>query len=361
MMMNQRIRKSSSWGSPSPGKNSPFAPRPFAVQAQRPDRTGLPNTLKSGAGSLSGVVQLAGTKPRAFAAAGRYMVKLSSAREKYVYETRGDSGMEAILPGYHGVTNTDTVRQPKSGLFGGTEEVITRVQTADLGWINLDSRMAAPKPGQEVLVIDTLGYEDPATTRRVAGAGHKAMMDIKIGTYTKSGEQFKLEGAGGAKRFGKKLEHNFKDVAQRTSRGVGYDICDGEPKFKWLYEGTKGVGGRDWANFQTALGIVMGEVRDIELTMKNAPLTFVGSSIFVVINVQNPEHSTAKLIDPDHPIITDNIVSAVPRPGDVMDSGKYDQQNPEAERGFGDYAEKWQESFNTGVKNVFKYFNQYTT
>ena len=105
----------------------------------------------------------------------------------------------------------------------------------------------------------------------------------------------------------------------------------------------------------------MGEVRDIELTMRNAPLTFVGSSIFVVINVQNPEHSTAKLIDPDHPIITDEIVSAVQRPGDVMDQDKYEQQNPEADRGFGDYTKKWQDSFNTGVKNVFKYFNQYTT
>jgi hypothetical protein len=307
--------------------------------------------MAPGAGKHRGkVVQMAGTKPRSFSTNGKYLVKLTSAREEFIYQQRGALGLDNVMAGYYPevVANRVVVNNE-----------VTRVTLDKNGQhkqITLKDPISVPTNAQRIIIIDTLGYEKPQQNQ-VQPQVDKFVMDIKIGTYTKSTEQFEAEGAGGAWRLFKKLEHNWKDLTH-GSRSQGFDICDGSGEFDAAVRRIRGGQGGQQAktDFKTALDQILVDLGNVRNAVQHSTVTFVGSSVFCIFNLTNPQSSLAKLIDPDHPIMLNDLLPN--KPADVMSPNTMDAQNQTSwiERDWNEYQQKWTQSFNTGIANLIMHF-----
>ena len=330
--------------------------------------------------SNDSVIQLAGTKPNTSSTGGKYRIKLSSDRESFTYKNRVALGLASVLPNYFPIAkvNTDNIKvnkwgaPDKDGWF--TKNMVVSVDLANGAFVVLKSPIPLPGNGKELLVIDSVGYEadegEEDTVNDTKGkAAEKIFMDIKIGTYTKSGEQFDLEGANFATQFFKKIEHNIKDLS-RDSRGQGYDIDLAGDKQKFEDAFTNWEQG---AKLRLAMAAIIQKLTPVRNTMRNAPVTFVGSSLLIAFNLDRPANSDVKLIDPDHPIVLDNVKQQLVKetPKDVMTSDRFvptpDRwEAPVASNGlaspvfipgrkYGDYVQKWQSGFGTGMVNFIKW------
>ena len=69
-----------------------------------------------------------------------------------------------------------------------------------------------------------------------------------------------------------------------------------------------------------ALNKIMGELLILERGLTKKDIAFVGGSVFIVFNMKNPGNSVARFIDPDHPIIMDEIADDIKNsaPSNVM-------------------------------------------
>jgi hypothetical protein len=85
-------------------------------------------------------------------------------------------------------------------------------------------------------------------------------------------------------------------------------------------------------------------------TMKAAPVTFVGASVFIVLNITDPYSSDVKIIDPDHPILFNT--GALNVPGGVMAANKMHGQ-----RDWEDFKAKWEWNFRSGMTNFFDWWD----
>lgn len=290
--------------------------------------------LKENKSSPNGqVAQLAGTKPNQPTVDGRFRVKLSSEREEFTYRNRAALGLDAVLPQHH------RIRGKKYTSAGKIEAIMI---DGDEAWRFLKEPIDAPGSDQKVLCIDTVGWEDESEKEQ---KDKKCVLDVKIGTYTKSGEQFALEGAGAFKRFFKKIEHNLKDL-NRDSRKLGYDIDSGN-----LTEFLKlATNKRTSAQLHAAMIAVRSRLLAIKARLATAPITFVGSSLFLVFNLTNPQASDVKLIDPDHPIVTDP--GELQMPDQLVRSSQFT-----GERSWENYVRKWKTGFGTGMDKFLEWFD----
>jgi len=354
--------------------------QPGRVDGQRLIAHELTHVVQQGGAVNSPKIQRAGTKPRSFSKNYEYMVKLSSAREKFVYENKEQLGMSHILPGYYPVISKviedDEVTQVKVDKDG--EETI----------VELKNPIQKPKPGQELLCIQTLGFEPESMGEQKAEGSDKFVMDIKIGTHTKSMKQFELEGASWFKRAFKNIEHGLKDRSWlkipklfHGSRDRGYDICDGGPEFATEHK-------KSSSGFKEALNKVMGDMLVVHKALTKKDISFVGASIFAVFNMKNPENSVAKVIDPDHPILMDDIDQEIQKdaPENVMtgegfgldklrqdfrkksrqvDRGsramldirrKYLKAKEKLAKKWVSYQKKWKKSFRGGLTKLLQWF-----
>jgi|SRR5271166_4246643 len=317
------------------------------------------------------VVQRAGTKPNTASADGKYRIKLSSARESFTYKNRAALGLEKVLPNYYAVKDKG-IELDKSG------SLVTHVNLENGDRVELKTPIPKPDGDKQLLVIGSVGYEEPDLLKErevkegraelgkdLPGKAKMLFMDVKIGTYTKSGEQFKLEGANIAWRLEKLIEHNYKDMKERESRRLGYDIDRQNKK-----EFDKEVSSKNAGPLGKAMETILPKLKSIQTSMREAPITFVGSSLLIAFNLDRPNKSDVKLIDPDHPIVLDHLkkeLKKIPTPRDVMTSGYfkptptlgYDPLGPESLPGrtYEDYVEKWQSSFGTGMDNFIKWFS----
>jgi hypothetical protein len=303
-----------------------------------------------GAGNRGNVVQMAGTKPRSFSTNGKYLVKLTSAREEFIYQQRGALGLDNVMAGYH----TEVIGSRV--IVNNEVTKVTINKNGQQKQITLKDPISVPTNAQRIIIIDTLGYEKPQQNQ-VLPQINKFVMDIKIGTYTKSTEQFEAEGAGGAWRLFKKLEHNWKDLSH-GSRLQGFDICDGSGEFdNAVRRIRRGEGGQQAkTDFKTALDQILVDLGNVRNAVQHSTVTFVGSSVFCIFNLTNPQSSLAKLIDPDHPIMLNDQLPN--KPADVMSPNTMDAQNQDAwiERDWNGYQQKWTQSFNTGIANLITHF-----
>ena len=284
------------------------------------------------------VVQRAGTKPTQPSTDGRYRIKLSSEREKFSYENRVALGLDHILPEHHPLI----AYQRKNS----TSEVVA-VQLQNQTWVTLKTPIPEPSGGKQLLCIDTVGFQAKPRMGRAAAnttGNTKLFIDVKIGHYTKSGQQWELEGANWFEQKLKKAEHEMKD-RWRTSRETGYDI-DGANLKEFEAAHLKARAGQDNDALWTAMDSIRHPLEDIGARMAKAPVTFVGASVFIVLNLTDPLSSDVKIIDPDHPILLDSPVGMAPVPTGVMDSGKMVDK-----RDWGEYKDKWQQGFGSGMTN----------
>jgi hypothetical protein len=314
--------------------------------------TALQPKMAAGAGGYRGnVIQAAGTKPRSFSANGKYLIKLSSDREEFIYQQRGALGLNNVMAGYY-----DEV--PQGRVVNGQNQVthVTINKNGHHKQIALANPIGVPTNTQRIIVMDTLGYERPQQNQQQQT--RKFVMDIKIGTYTKSTEQFEIEGAGFGWRLFKKLEHNVKDLTH-GSRTIGFDICDGSDDFDTEVQNLRTTGTLLEKNgFKAAIDAILIDLAAIQNAVQNSSVTFVGSSVFCIFNLTNPQSSLAKLIDPDHPIMLNDNING--KPNDVMSPNKMAQQNQASyfQRDWNQYQQKWTQSFNTGIANLITHFQQ---
>lgn len=339
-------------------------------------------SLKSGTGQT--VAQLAGTKPNTSSTGGKYRIKLSSAREKFTYENRVALGLANVLPNYYPVKeyNTENFKTNKWGEIDETgwftKRMVTSVELTNGAFVVLKSPIPEPNSEKKLLVIESLGYEpteeqlfeNPHIDTK-GKAAEKIFMDVKIGTYTKSGEQFNLEGANFATQFLKKIEHNIKDLS-RDSRGHGYDIdlAGDKQKFEDAYRNKE-----QGVKLKLAMMTILEKLVPLRDNMRKAPITFVGSSLLIAFNLTRPESSDVKLIDPDHPIVLDEGKNKLEKeaPKDVMTSEKFVPTPDRWESGGGpiggmpvlipgrnysDYVKKWKSGFRTGMDNFIKWLSE---
>jgi hypothetical protein len=284
------------------------------------------------------IAQLAGTKPNQPSMNGQYRIKLSSPREAFTYNNRAALGLDAVLPGHHKVVD----KLPEDG----TGKLMAVKIEGNPRWITLAEPIAWPADGQEVLCIDTVAWEDESE-KMVEERDKKCVMDVKIGTYTKSTEQFELEGAGFFKRQFKKLEHNLKDL-NRDSRDHGYDIDAGNLT-TFLNLATAPATS---PKLLAAMKAVKPKLTEINQRMRVAPVTFVGSSLFIVYNLTTPAKSDVKLIDPDHPIVIE--------PGEMQLPDQLIKKKHFAGRWFAtweNYVDKWKSSFGSGMISFMRWFS----
>ncbi|OCX52551.1 hypothetical protein BEL04_13950 [Mucilaginibacter sp. PPCGB 2223] len=295
------------------------------------------NQLKTGPVSTTApVAQLAGTKPNQPTVDGRYRVKLSSVREEFTYRNRLALGLNDVLPGHH------RIRGKKYTESGKIEAVML---DGEHEWLFLKQPIDAPSGDQKVLCIDTVGWEDESA-KPERERDQKCVMDVKMGTYTKSSEQFALEGAGVFKRFFKKIEHNLKDL-NRDSRKLGYDI-DAANLAIFLNLATNRATSR---KLQAAMIELRPKLMMLRERMDAAPITFVGSSLFMVFNLTSPEKSDVRLIDPDHPIVIDP--GELQLPDQLVRRSTFEGQR----RSWDDYITKWKGGFDTGMRNFMRWFD----
>ena len=295
-------------------------------------------------GSTGEVLQLAGTKPNQPSVDGRYRIKLSSDREKFTYENRVALGLDHVLPQHH----------PLSAYYRNKEGEVTAVELAADGTkVRLKVPIPQPSGNKQLLCIDTVGYQEPAAREEddegpAPAAARKLFMDIKIGHFTKSGEQFELEGANPFMLVFKKFEHDLKDL-WRSSDELGYDI-DAENLDKFADVHIKARSGEE-PLLLPAMEAVWDPLAAIGRTMARAPVTFVGASVFIVLNLTEPGSSEVKIIDPDHPILLDTPPGLGAVPEDVMSGSKM-----QGGRNWNAYKAKWQQSFGSGMTNFLKWF-----
>jgi hypothetical protein len=299
-------------------------------------RSGRPMQPKA-RGDAGEVLQRAGTKPNQPSVDGKYRIKLSSEREKFSYDNRVALGLDHVLPQHYRLIG-----------FWHTDGKVTDVRLADGTKVTLKEPIPKPSADKKLLCIDTVGYVPPKVDREgQAIKPEKVFIDVKIGHYTKSGQQWKQEGANLFMQVFKQLEHDVKDQ-RRTSRGNGYDI-DGDNLKEFEAMHTRAKSG-EVPNLADAMYAVRPSLIAIRDTMKAAPVTFVGASVFIVLNITDPYSSDVKIIDPDHPILFNT--GALNVPGGVMAANKMHGQ-----RDWEDFKAKWEWNFRSGMTNFFDWWD----
>jgi hypothetical protein len=293
------------------------------------------------------VVQRAGTKPNQPSIDGRYRIKLSSEREEFSYENRGPLGLDNVLPRHHKVVDHDL----------NDEGEVMAVHLDDRTRVILKTPIPAPSADKHLLCIDTVGFDRLSPRGAADTTGDtKLFMDVKIGHFTKSGQQFALEGANWFMQTLKQAEHDLKDIWRYSDEG-GYDIdADDLEKFRIAHLKAIALQGR--RPMRRAMNAITPRLEFIEATMSRAPVTFVGASVFIVLNLTDPDSSAVNIIDPDHPILLDapeeTGVGAVP--GGVMDSSKM-----RGGREWDRYKKKWMANFGSGMTNFVKWWKYRTS
>lgn len=258
------------------------------ASASRPCRVAHRRLISSN--KMPAVAQLAGTKPIAETTDGLWMIKITSPREIFVYKNAQILNISNIMPKYKLVSKVS-----KDG------KSFTLIDENNLG---ID----------EVKVKDSLSKNavspnDCIAIEHILGNWHKNkepngknkkifIIDVKIGKRTKSNTQMNAEEYSKLKRGLKILEHFVKDTIQNKSRKIGYDM-ENESSFQaFIMENSKNV------QLTAALKKLISKLELIKKDMNDAKnITFVGSSILIAIDLDNPDSTDAKLIDPDHPII----------------------------------------------------------
>ncbi|HEV2445447.1 MAG TPA: hypothetical protein VGS58_05975, partial [Candidatus Sulfopaludibacter sp.] len=278
----------------------------------------------------------AGTKPLAFTVDGRYVVKIGSEREEFTYQVFGSS---------LGQGNVLVESVPHKVVKQG--EQIVAVVIADEE-IALQNPIPVPKNGQRVVVTKKLGGPP--------SGDQTFTMDIKIGFYTKSEEQYALEGHNWFEYTAKQVEHDLKDAEWLPRMGPvghgsfarGFDV---DPKGAANFRGYRGH-----SNFNKCLKHILNDIDVIINSLGDSPpVVFVGASLFCFFNLTDPAQSQARILDPDHPIVLDENL-AEDTPSTLMSRETFERHQEQkwfGKKQWQDYSTKWRNSFLDGLTKIY--------
>lgn len=209
----------------------------------------------------------------------RHVIKVTSDAEADVYANANALGIAGVIPGH--------IEQLRS------YSEIDRYEPV--------RKLREPTAGEKIIVIENLAQ------KRSKLDFPPIILDAKIGFYTASATQAEKEGVTAPKI--KALRHFVIDTVMYDSREKGYRFEDGQ---QWIDQAkTYSRTGKatditpTWLtpiDLATAFHGILTDLLAIKGQMVTANVTFVGSSVLLIISPTHPQDSKAKMIDFAHPI-----------------------------------------------------------
>jgi hypothetical protein len=210
---------------------------------------------------------------------GRFIIKITTKAEADTYAEAGQTGIQGIIPGRIGQLNS----------------------YADIAQFGPVRTLRQPTATERIIVIENLAQKGAKFD------APQSILDAKIGFITASQTQAAEEGVM-LPGF-KSARHYFIDSWMYDSRQQGYRFEDGQDWIDMVKNFSKT--GR-YSDMEPAglhpkvVALMLDKVcRDlliIHASMVSASITFLGSSVLIVISPSNPGASMAKAIDFAHPI-----------------------------------------------------------
>ncbi|MDP0589746.1 MAG: inositol polyphosphate kinase family protein [Candidatus Endonucleobacter bathymodioli] len=209
------------------------------------------------------------------------IAKVTTDAEYDVYQNRDSNGLDSIIP--------------KTKLA----ENLTPEEQSSIK--DLEGQRGA---NEKILIMDKSGA--------MIDNKDKRELDIKIGSSTASVSQLEKSGSSKLKAICKKVKHKILDHATGSTenkyRLEGLNINGHKPimsriflsrnSTKHIYNALNITGGKRAENIDK----ITKELMKIKDTLGKAGVTFVASSVLIVIDEKNPANTTVKLIDPAHPL-----------------------------------------------------------
>ncbi|WP_263078916.1 inositol polyphosphate kinase family protein [Endozoicomonas sp. Mp262] len=211
----------------------------------------------------------------------KYIGKLTVASEADVYENRTRLNLDSVIP------KTKSLEQLNQHELDALSPLMSR---------------AKENESMRVIVPEMLGCDIPEE--------QKLEMDIKIGYRTASTEQLRLDGHKSPLK--KTAKHMVMDTAYgskaRGYRVEGVKIRGKKPKAKRLaltrhskgyVKKLIGMAGPENTNK------ILVDLKAIRNNQLFSDVSFVASSVLILVDEKNPENTVVKLIDLAHPIYSD--------------------------------------------------------
>lgn len=212
---------------------------------------------------------------------GSCIAKVTAEAEYDVYQNRASNGLDAIIP-----------------------------KTKLAEYLTLDEQRAvknlegAVGENEKMLIMEKAGA--------IIANKNKRELDIKIGSSTASSAQLKHTGSPKLKARMKKARHQILDAITKSNKNQyrleGMSINGNKPSMSRISLSRESVNNiYDALNIpgdkrSENIGKVINELRNIHSILVEADITFVASSVLIVIDEKNPDNTTVKLIDLAHSI-----------------------------------------------------------
>jgi len=235
--------------------------------------------------TAGGVIQRAGHAEDFYRSTdGQWIVKKADDAESQQYLAFTQQAPTAALPEFYGPYQDANALLASGALFIAN---LDQVDTADITTLG-----------------GTLGGTDRLIVMRSATGGHPAarLRDLKLGRHTASGTDQALRGEGLLSRTFKAMRHDVLDNLT-PSRELGFRDEDATKELKYSTETNladlKFVLG---SSSLTALLKIRADLNNIRGWVTGQATVYVGASVLLVSNNQNPQGSTAVMIDFAHPV-----------------------------------------------------------
>ena len=218
----------------------------------------------------------------------KLLLKRTTIDESRIYRKRQSLGFDEVIP----ATTPAAHKELPETLVNAIDGV---------------ARSAAK--GESVVILENLG----------AGIGpqHKRELDIKIGHFTASRSQLERSGHKSPRR--KKARMKLFDIVTGSSKR-GFRLVGGKIHGKKIRGSRAKLGMNTVPVLARALSLpepaarknlekIFQDLLLIRSAMQVAPVTFVDSSVLVVIDEQNPDNTQVKMIDFSNPVYRENAAS----------------------------------------------------
>jgi Inositol polyphosphate kinase len=238
----------------------------------------------SPAGPTLSTIQRAGhTDAWCFSKDKRYVIKITSKDEADVYADADYLKIGNVIPG----------------------RVAELASYADIAQYEPVRTLRQPGDNEKIIVIENLAQKRQSTD------SSPMILDAKIGYYTASSQQAEKEGVT-LPGF-KAARHFIIDTVMYSSRQKGYRFEEGQDVIDMMTTYSHSGLYSDMTPEVHPLALagmlkkICADLNAIKEAMLGADITFVGSSVLLIITPSQPQDCQAKMIDFAHPIYKDDV------------------------------------------------------
>ncbi|MFM2481714.1 hypothetical protein [Celerinatantimonas sp. YJH-8] len=272
---------------------------------------------------------MAGSKSFSWTADKKYRIKHGSERESWVFCNMEQLALQGLL--IDGGKVTIHTQNSKGA--------VTQVQYNG-NTLTLEKPIIPPKKGDCLIAVRNI-----VDLAKMNTDDNIKIADVKIGFYTKSQTQMKSEGFNPLTRLIKDIEHGIKDRT-RNSREHGFDNSE---LIKATDLGLNDLNkklSREASNthMRDVLATIANQISDIEHELRRTPVTFIGSSLLIALNITVPSNSKVFIIDPDHPIYWGDQAEVTSLPASMLQGAELTPM----------LVQKYWKSYCRGLDNLFE-------